>query len=93
MRSDEKQKIVTSAIRGAVIVPSVVAAAGLANVTQYVFFGMIATGTVLSAPVLLGAAVGGGALFTVGAAAKMQLDKRASRRAYEDMVSEESKGD
>lgn len=86
MRKDEALEVVISAGKGAGLITCAVSGLGLATVHQTAFFGLLATGTAVSAPVLVVAAVSGALLFAGGTLAQKKLREKAVRKAFKKMM-------
>ncbi len=83
----ENFKVAAAALKGALLGGLAAAGAGIATVQTTVFFGLIATGSTLSIPVLGAWAAGGALLFGLLAFGTYQIRKFLVRREMEKMMS------
>lgn len=86
MRKSERFKILADSMKGAVLAVLAAIGGGLATVKTTIFFGLIATGSTLSIPLLGAWAAGGALMFGVLAFATYRIRKSLVRRELERMM-------
>jgi hypothetical protein len=86
MRKSETFKIAADSIKGAVLAVLAAIGGGFATVQTTVFFGLIATGSTLSIPILGAWAAGGAVLFGALAFATQRIRKSLISREMKRMM-------